>query len=53
MRTHPGRAIAVGVLCAIAATVAVWSGPLESASASLHSGTPTQAISAAPSHASR
>ena len=38
MRTHSGRAAAIGLLCAIAATVAVWSGPLEAASSSLHTG---------------
>ena len=33
-----GRAIAVGFLCAVAATIALWSGPLEAASGALHSG---------------
>ena len=42
MKKHPGRALAVGILCAIAATVTVWSGPLASASSALHSSTPTQ-----------
>jgi hypothetical protein len=37
MRKHPGRAIAVGLLCSIAATVTLWSGPLASASGDLHS----------------
>jgi hypothetical protein len=37
MRIHPGRAIAAGILCSIAATVALWSGPLASASGALHS----------------
>ncbi len=32
MRNHRGGVIAAGVLCAIAATVAVWSGPLAAAS---------------------
>ncbi len=36
MRNFRGGAIAAGVLCAIAATVAVWSGPLASATAELH-----------------
>jgi hypothetical protein len=36
MRVHKGRAAAVGILCAIAATVAVWSGPLFAASSALH-----------------
>ncbi|MFZ0250973.1 MAG: hypothetical protein WAL61_13585 [Acidimicrobiales bacterium] len=31
-----GAVAAAGVLCAVAATVAVWSGPLASASADLH-----------------
>ena len=37
MRKHPGRAIAVGILCSIAATVTLWSGPLASVSSALHS----------------
>ncbi len=37
MRKHPGRVIAAGILCSIAATVALWSGPLASASGALHS----------------
>ena len=42
MHIHKGRAAAAGVLCAIAATVAVWSGPLFAASSALHaSGQPT------------
>jgi hypothetical protein len=36
MRINKGRAAAAGVLCAIAATVAVWSGPLFAASSALH-----------------
>lgn len=32
----PGRTIAAGFLCAVAATVALWSGPLASASSALH-----------------
>jgi hypothetical protein len=36
MRIHKGRAAAVGFLCALAATVAVWSGPLSTASGALH-----------------
>ncbi len=34
---HPGRTIAVGFLCAVAATVGVWSGPLAAATGALHS----------------
>jgi hypothetical protein len=37
MQMHKGRAAAVGLLCAIAATVTVWSGPLSSVSGALHS----------------
>ena len=36
MQLHKGRVIAAGILCAIAATVAVWSGPLASASGTFH-----------------
>ena len=44
MELHKGRAAAAGVLCAIAATVAVWSGPLASAaSGTLHSSVSTPA----------
>ena len=35
MKNHPGRVIAAGILCSIAATVALWSGPLASASSAL------------------
>jgi hypothetical protein len=35
---HKGGVAAVGFLCAIAATVALWSGPLAAASSALHSG---------------
>ena len=38
MQLHKGRVIGAGILCAIAATVGVWSGPLASASGTLHSG---------------
>jgi hypothetical protein len=42
MKLHKGRAAAAGILCAIAATVAVWSGPLASAaSGTLHSSAST------------
>jgi hypothetical protein len=37
MRNYKGGAIAAGVLCSIAATIAVWSGPLAAASGALHS----------------
>jgi hypothetical protein len=45
MRNIRGRALAAGILCAIAATVAVWSGPLAAVSADLHA-----AAGAAASH---
>jgi hypothetical protein len=46
MRNHPGRAIAVGILCSIAATVTLWSGPLAAASGALHtSATPQVQLS--------
>ena len=41
MQVQKGRVIAAGILCAIAATVAVWSGPLASASGTLHTSAPT------------
>lgn len=37
MQIRSGRAIAAGILCAIAATVGLWSGALASASGALHS----------------
>jgi hypothetical protein len=46
----PGRKIAAGVLCAVAATVALWSGPLASATTALHTSASTPAHVAA--HAS-
>jgi hypothetical protein len=36
MRIRRGRAAAVGLLCAIAATIAAWSGPLASATSGFH-----------------
>ena len=46
MRINRGRAAAAGLLCAIAATVAVWSGPLFAASSALHATgqTPAQTV---------
>ncbi len=41
MGNRKGRAVAVGILCAIAATIGLWSGALASASGALHS--PAQA----------
>ena len=37
MRLHKGCAAALGLLCSVAATVAVWSGPLAAASGDLRS----------------
>ena len=51
MRNHPGRAIAVGILCSIAATVTLWSGPLASASSALHSSA-TQHVQVSPASTS-
>jgi hypothetical protein len=42
MRNRKGRAIAVGILCATAASIGLWSGALASASGALHSGAQTQ-----------
>ncbi len=39
MNKHVGATIAAGTLCAIAATVGLWSGPLAAASGALHTGT--------------
>jgi hypothetical protein len=36
MRMHKGKTAAAGILCAVAATVAVWCGPLLAASGALH-----------------
>jgi hypothetical protein len=54
MQLHKGRvaAAAAGILCAIAATVGVWSGPLAAASGTLHSGAPMTASTTSPAHAS-
>ncbi|HEY6474082.1 MAG TPA: hypothetical protein VIY26_14405 [Acidimicrobiales bacterium] len=53
MRVHKGRAVAAGILCAIAATVAVWSGPLFAASSSLHAGGQAQAHASTANHTAR
>jgi hypothetical protein len=51
MRKHRGRVIAAGILCSIAATVTLWSGPLASASSALHSSA-TQHVQLSPVSAS-
>jgi hypothetical protein len=53
MRVHRGRVIGAGLLCAVAATVAVWSGPLLSASGAMHSAPATATARASvPAHPS-
>ncbi|MGA2930810.1 MAG: hypothetical protein ABSE98_01835 [Acidimicrobiales bacterium] len=42
MRNRKGRAVAVGLLFAIAASIGLWSGALASASGALHSGAQAQ-----------
>jgi len=42
MRIHKGRAAAVGLLCAVAATVTLWSGPLSAVSGALHTSAQAQ-----------
>ena len=37
---HAGRLLAAGLLCAAAATVALWSGPLAAASRAFHTAGP-------------
>jgi hypothetical protein len=53
MRIHKGRAAAVGILCAVAATVAVWSGPLFAASSALHASSQPPAHTVSQSHTAR
>jgi hypothetical protein len=53
VRLRPGRVVAVGLLCSVAATVAVWSGPLASASGALHSSAPTPAQVIPSSHTAK
>ncbi|HEY1652963.1 MAG TPA: hypothetical protein VGG09_13850 [Acidimicrobiales bacterium] len=53
MRVHKGRVVAAGILCAIAATVAVWSGPLFAASSALHASGQGQAHGVSHSHTAR
>jgi hypothetical protein len=53
MRIHRGKAAAAGLLCAIAAMVAVWSGPLFTASSALHASSQAQAPAASHSQVVR
>jgi hypothetical protein len=53
VRRPRGRAIGVGILCAVAATVALWSGPLESASGALHAGSAAPAPVSSVAHSTR
>ncbi len=50
MHRHKSRIIAAGILCSIAATVAVWSGPLAAASGALHSNAAPQVQASIASH---
>ena len=52
MSVNKGRAAAAGLLCAIAATVAVWSGPLFSASSALHASSQPPAHTVSHTHTS-
>jgi hypothetical protein len=48
MRVHAGRTVGAGLLCAVAATIALWSGPLLSASSgAMHSSTTATATATA------
>ena len=53
MRVHKGRAVAVGILFTIAASVAVWSGPLFAASSALHASSQASTHVASQNHDSR
>jgi hypothetical protein len=53
MHINKGRAAAAGLLCAIAATVAVWSGPLFAASSALHASSQPLAHTVSHSHTAR
>jgi hypothetical protein len=53
MRNYTGGAIAAGILCSIAATIAVWSGPLATASGALHSNAAPPASVGAVTHTGR
>ena len=46
MRVHRARAAAAGLLCVVAATIALWSGPLLSASSAMHSAPATATATA-------
>jgi hypothetical protein len=50
MRIHKGRAAAVVLLCTIAATITLWSGPLSGVSGALHSSAQAQAQVAGAGH---
>jgi hypothetical protein len=53
MGINKGRVVAAGLLCAIAATVAVWSGPLFAASSALHASSQPPAHTVSHSHTAR
>jgi hypothetical protein len=48
-----GGTVAAGILCAIAGTIALWCGPLASATGALHSGTQSTVHAAAVTHSDR
>lgn len=53
-RRKLGGIAAFGLLCAVAGTVAVWSGPLAAATSGFHGSSPTPVVAhAAPAHATR
>ena len=53
MRIHKGRTAAAGLLCAVAATVAVWNGPLFAASSALHASSQAAAHTVSHGHTAR
>ena len=53
MRMHKGKAVAAGILCAVAGTVAVWSGPLFAASSALHASVAPPAHTVGHNHSAR
>jgi hypothetical protein len=54
MSNRTGRAVAVGILCSIAASVGLWSGPLAAASGTLHSSAQSHTqVQAGSAHRSR
>ena len=48
-----GGTLAAGILCAIAASIALWCGPLAAATGALHSGTQSTVHAAGATHSDR